>query len=298
MNNVNVQTITQVITSERNVTRMVLNPNTVNLRDNFRRELESRLNNNVNELPRLRQVESTDVIDRNSIINLDNETTSERRESLINEVLRLENAEGNLSEIVQHSSTVVLSYINSLLIRYHNNETIPEVDFYRVGNILLYYVSSIELNGVEINQLMGSFRNVMFEYNQQQMIPSFINGIINHSNETLSRFSLLTEEQLNANASRFFEGVDQREEELKELRLVQSRKRVMMVGGSILAAMAFNSLGGPSILSGMVGRGVISGVNTLMDSSSIIQPTPESIRLRDIFDKVLSITYKTLDKFK
>lgn len=282
------KTITQEIVSnirpyeDEERIRLTLNPSTLTLRESFRDELVRRINaGNINELPWIRRLENETTLDSSSIINLNNQTTLERREELLNQIISHENGEENLNLIVNSSSDIVRSYINSLLIRFHNHENLSEVDFYRIGNILLYYVSNIELNGIEISQLMGSFRNVMFEYNQQQMIPSFINEIINNSNETLDQLGLLTEQQLQERADEFHQQVE-------EHRLIAQRRRLMVFGIGVLGSMALTSMGLPPVGSLFI-RSI---TNTMPVSTNSVE---DIIRFRDVWDASLK---KMLDIIK
>lgn len=111
---------------------------------------------------------------------------------------------------------------------------------------------------------MESYKEVMFALNSEQIIPQIKEEIIIDYKIALENQGLLNEQQLTERVNKFYNGVDQREEEFRQERLMQSRKKILMVGGSIVAGMALTSLGIPSLISGMIGRSVLT---------SMVEPT-------------------------
>lgn len=86
------QTITEYTTVPTNVTRMVLRPQILNMRSEFRNVINNRVIENNSRLPSTPSVESISVIDRETIIELNNSTSSERRLSFMESVINHQNS--------------------------------------------------------------------------------------------------------------------------------------------------------------------------------------------------------------
>ena len=64
------------------------------------------------------------MIDRDTIIELNNTTTSERRVELMENIINHKNSDENRSLLIENSSSQVRTYIHDILIRSGNNSTI------------------------------------------------------------------------------------------------------------------------------------------------------------------------------
>lgn len=282
---------TGLIESNNNL-NMILTPETFNLSERFRIGVMNRIEEENNNLPSLNHIKTVETIDTETIVEFNNSTSSERREEFLLNLMNYKDSDVNLNQLIENSSSNVRSYINNLLLKFDNNdENLSDIDFYRIGNIFLYYMSNIELDGTEVTQLMNSFRNEMFEYQSQQEIPLIVNNMIINSNEILNDFELLTEDQLATRSNDFFKQLEEDEKIVKEKeqeRLIYNRKKLLIIGGGILTTVALSSVGVPPI-----GGVVIKGITTLMENTSEGVPTTtSSIRLRDILDQTLVNIYK------
>jgi len=91
-------TITQTIhnTASTNVTRLILINQTLSLREQFRNQLENQINNStINRLPYLNQIEMIQSMDSDTIIELNNTTTSERRINFMENIMNYRNSNEN-----------------------------------------------------------------------------------------------------------------------------------------------------------------------------------------------------------
>jgi hypothetical protein len=140
---------TLVETTTENTTTMLLRPQTLNIRDEFRNLLNMRFGDNNPRLPSTPGItvdsnQTIPVIDREGIIELNNSTSSERRLEFMENVISLENSDENRLFLIQNTSNQVRTYLHDLLIRSANNSNISEEDLYRIGNIFLYTISNLE----------------------------------------------------------------------------------------------------------------------------------------------------------
>ncbi|DAZ93509.1 TPA: hypothetical protein N0F65_000358 (mitochondrion) [Lagenidium giganteum] len=99
---------------------MVLRPSSLNMRESFRDILNRRSQNNVGELPYLNDLNSVSSIDSNTIIELNNSTTSERRVELMESIINHQNSSENRALLIENSSSQVRTYLHDLLIRLAN----------------------------------------------------------------------------------------------------------------------------------------------------------------------------------
>ena len=108
------QTITEYTTIPTNETRMVLRPSTLNMRSEFTDVINSRVIENNSRLPSTPSVGSISVIDRNTIIELNNSTTSERRVELMESIINHQNSNENRALLIENSSPQVRTYLHDL----------------------------------------------------------------------------------------------------------------------------------------------------------------------------------------
>lgn len=280
-------TITEFTNTEPNVTRMVLRPSTLDYRENLR-GLISR--STTYRLPWMQQLEGTEVLDSETFITLNNSTSSERREELMNTIINHENSSENRALLIENSSSQVRTYLHDLLIRSTNNSNISEEDLYRIGNIFLYTISNLDIDGLVLRDVIQNMRESMVIFNTNQVYSLLDNQVSNH-NQYLENIRLASDQHIDERVQEFHREVDQQ--------IFLNRKRVFMFGGGILATMALSSLGVPSLVGGLVGRNALSSV---LDSNFISDytnrtPSTDSVRLRDIYDEGLKFFYKTIKHF-
>lgn len=271
------ETITQFTNIETNVTRMVLRPSTLDYRENLR-ELISR--STTYRLPWMRQLENIEVLDSETFINLNNSTSSERREELMNTIINHENSGENRALLIEYSTPQVRTYLHDLLIRSANNSNISEEDLYRIGNIFLYTISNLDIDGLILRDIIQNMRESMVIYNTNQIF-SILDNQVSTYNNYLENTGLATENQLQERVDEFNQEVDQR--------IALNRKRLIYTGVGILGSMALTSLGIPP-LGGLLVRSITSTSNV---SSNSVE---EIIRFRDVWDAALKKMLNIIQK--
>lgn len=276
------ETITQFTNTETNVTRMVLRPSTLNMRSEFRNVINNRVIENNSRLPSTPSVESVSVIDRETIIELNNTTTLERRVEFMESIINYQNNSENRSLLIENSSPQVRTYLHDLLIRSANNSNISEEDLYRIGNIFLYTISNLDIDGLVLRDVIQNMRESMVVYNTNQIF-SILDTQVTSYNNYLDSVRLATETQLEERVQEFHQDVDQR--------IALNRRRVFYTGVGLLSSMALSSFGMPPI-GGLVVRALTSS-DTVVSSTESVR---EIIRLRDVWDaslkKMLDIIQK------
>jgi hypothetical protein len=116
------RTLIENQTNSNNVRTYVLRLTHMNdMREDFRTNVENRLSRNNNNLPILGSVESVPVIDHNDIIEINNQTSSEQRETFLRNFLLLENSDSNRLFLIENLSHEVREYLNHFLIRVSTN---------------------------------------------------------------------------------------------------------------------------------------------------------------------------------
>lgn len=283
MSNTITQTITQFTNTETNVSRMVLRPQTLFLREQFQNQLENQINNSItNRLPYLNRIETVQSIDSDTIIELNNSTTSERRVELMESIINHQNNSENSALLIENSSPEVRTYLHDLLIRSANNSNISEEDLYRIGNIFLYTISNLDIDGLILRDVVQNMRESMVVYNTNQVF-SILDTQVTSYNSYLDGVRLATETQLEERVQEFHQEVDQR--------IVLNRRRVLYAGVGLLGSMALSSFGMPPV-GGLLLRALTSSETVVSSTQSV----GEIIRLRDVWDaslkKMLDIIQK------
>lgn len=274
------ETITQFTNTETNVTRMVLRPSTLNMRSEFRNVINNRVVENNSRLPSTPSVESIVVIDRETIIELNNSTSSERRLVFMESIINHQNNSENRSLLIENSSPEVRTYLHDLLIRSANNSTISEEDLYRIGNIFLYTISNLDIDGLVLRDVIQNMRESMVVYNTNQVF-SILDTQVTTYNNYLDGVRLATEAQLEGRVQEFHQEVDQR--------ITLNHRRVLYAGVGLLGSMALSSFGMPPV------GGLLVRALTSSETITSTQSVGEIIRLRDVWDASLK---KMLDIIK
>lgn len=283
MSNSITQTITEYTTIPTNVTRMVLRPQTLILREQFQNQLNNQINNSTtNRLPYLNRIENTQSIDSETIIELNNTTTSERRVELMESILNYQNSSENRSLLIESSSPQVRTYLHDLLIRSASNANISEEDLYRIGNIFLYTISNLDIDGLVLRDVIQNMRESMVVYNTNQVFSILDTQVTSYTNY-LNNVRLATETQLEERVQEFHQEVDQR--------ITLNRRRILYAGIGLAGSFVLTSMGMPPI-GGLIVRSLTSETNTLSTVTSV----GEIVRFRDVLDaslkKMLDIIQK------
>ena len=261
--------VTDIITQQLNETnglRMVLRPSTLTVRRNFRNRLENQINNSeTNRLPYLNRIENDQLIDNETIMEINNSTTSERRIELMRSIIDNKNINNNTYYFLTNSTNQVRTYLHDLLIRSASNMNIGEEDLYRVGNIFLYTIANLNEEGLFIRDIVQHLRENMVIYNTNQIINILENHIPIYNNY-LESIRLATEEQLEGRTQEFLQQIEER--------INLNRQRILYAGMGLVGSMALTSIGLPPF-SGVIAR-TVANVSSNSSSSS------EIIRLRDV----------------
>ena len=177
---------------------MTLSPDTLNLRDQFRNRLTNSLNNTeTHNLPKIKKINGEEVIDKETIIEINNKTSSEEREEFIQQVLDHVNPEDTKACLLVNSTEPVIGYIHHLIVRNESNEVIMENSLYPIGNILVYTASSV--TGLEtVRELISSLNESMYIYNNNRMFSTLSNQIVEH-NQYIEGINSLTEQSIQQN---------------------------------------------------------------------------------------------------
>jgi hypothetical protein len=274
MSNTITQTITQFTNTETNVTRMVLRPQTLFLREQFQNQLENQINNSTtNRLPYLNRIETIQSMDSDTIIELNNTTSSERRVEFMESIINHQNSSENSALLIENSSPQVRTYLHDLLIRSANNSNITEEDLFRIGNIFLYSISNLDIDGLVLRDVIQNMRESMVVYNTNQVFSILDTQVISYNNY-LDNIRLATETQLEERVQEFHQEVDQR--------IALNRRRVLYAGVGLLGSMALSSIGMPPV-GGLLVRALTSSETVVSSTQSV----GEIIRLRDVWDASL-----------
>ena len=275
--------VTDIITQQLNETnglRMVLRPSTLTVRRNFRNRLENQINNSeTNRLPYLNRIENDQLIDNETIIEINNSTTSERRIELMRSIIDNKNINNNTYYFLTNSTNQVRTYLHDLLIRSASNMNIREEDLYRVGNIFLYTIANLNEEGLLIRDIIQHLRENLVIYNTDQIIRVLENYIPVY-NDYLESIRLSTEEQLEERTQEFHQQVEER--------IILNRQRILYAGMGLVGSMALTSMGFPPV-GGVIAR-TIANVSSNSSSSS------EIIRLRDVWDASLKKLLDIIEK--
>lgn len=274
------RTITEYTTT--NEARLVLRPQISNIRDDFRNVVNNRFVENNPRLPSTPMLESVPVIDRETIIELNNSTSSERRIEFMENIINHQNNYENRAFLIENSSPVVRTYLHQLLLRSASDSTISEEDLYRIGNIFLYIISNLEIDGLILRDIIQDLRESMVVYNTNRIF-SILDIQVNSYNHFLDSVRLASEEQLNERVHEFNQEIDQRIE--------LNRRRVLYTTIGVLGSMALSSMGMPPI-GGLLVRSLTS--SEMITSST--QSVEEVVRLRDVWDASLKRILNIIQK--
>jgi len=275
-----VNTITNIRTNTTGELRLVLRPEILNMRENFRDSLTRRVNYNISELPYVNDITVTQTIDFDGIIEINNSTSSERRIELMRSIINRENINDNSAFFIATSSNQVRTYLHDLLIRSASNFNINEIDLYRVGNLLLYTIANMHEEGLFIRDIVQHLREHMVMYNTNQILNILQNHIPIY-NDYLESLSLATNSQLDERCEEFYQQVDER--------IALNRRRVLYAGLGLVGSMALTSIGLPP-LGGIIARTVANvSSNSSMNSNEVI-------RLRDVWDASLKKLLDIIEK--
>jgi hypothetical protein len=174
--------------------------------------------------------------------------------------------------LIENSSPQVRTYLHDLLIRSANSSNISEEDLYRIGNIFLYTISNLDIDGLMLRDIIQNMRESMVIYNTNQVF-SILNSQVSSYNNYLENKGLATENQLQERVNEFNQEVDQR--------ITLNKRRILYTGIGLLGSIALTSLGMPP-LGGLLVRSITPPIINISSDS-----VEEVIRLRDVWDAAL-----------
>ena len=100
-----ITTTTQFTTS--NEIRMVLRPATINIRNEFQNFINNRIRDNNPRLPSTFMLESVSVIDRETILEINNSTSSKRKIKLMRSIQNNKNINDNSYFLIANNSNQI-----------------------------------------------------------------------------------------------------------------------------------------------------------------------------------------------
>ena len=270
-----------IMENPMNETRIVLRPLSLNLRESFRNVIDRRSENNINELPFINSINRNELIDSETIIEINNSTTSERRLELMKNIINNQNNIETQALLIENSPIQVITYLNNLLISSASNLNISEEDLYRIGNIFLYTISNLDINGIFLNDIILSLRESMITYNTNRVF-SILSSQVPEYNQYLYDLRLATVDQLNERTQEFYNQLNER--------IIINRRRMIYTGLGFIGSLALSSFGFPPI-GGLLTRSLIGPFNSVTPNI-LLSENNNIVRLRDIWDLVLLKTLK------
>ena len=270
-----------IMENPMNETRIVLRPLSLNLRESFRNVIDRRSENNINELPFINSINRNELIDSETIIEINNSTTSERRLELMKNIINNQNNIETQALLIENSPIQVITYLNNLLISSASNLNISEEDLYRIGNIFLYTISNLDINGIFLNDIILSLRESMITYNTNRVF-SILSSQVPEYNQYLYDLRLATEDQLNERTQEFYNQLNER--------IIINRRRMIYTGLGCIGSLALSSFGFPPI-GGLLTRSLIGPFNSVTPNI-LLSENNNIVRLRDIWDLILLKTLK------
>lgn len=270
-----------IMENPMNETRIVLRPLSLNLRESFRNVIDRRSENNINELPFINSINRNELIDSETIIEINNSTISERRLELMKNIINNQNNIETQALLIENSPIQVITYLNNLLISSASNLNISEEDLYRIGNIFLYTISNLDINGIFLNDIILSLRESMITYNTNRVF-SILSSQVPEYNQYLYDLRLATEDQLNERTQEFYNQLNEK--------IIINRRRMIYTGLGFIGSLALSSFGLPPI-GGLLTRSLIGPFNSITPNI-LLSENNNIVRLRDIWDLVLLKTLK------
>jgi hypothetical protein len=269
-----------------------LQHSTVSDAEQFRNVINNRSSNNVFELPYITSYGDTSTTDSEMVINLNNTTTSERREVLMNNILKYQDSSETRLELLSNSSLAVRSYLNQLLVRASSNGLVTEDQLHQIGNLFLYTLATT--TGIDtVYDALVPLRESLFVHNMNGAHSLIIRERDLHQ-EAVTQFlqtHRINSEEILENCKKMFEEQQ-----------IQARNRNIMIG----LAGAVTSFGLASIGWGPIGSILVrrliptltsSAASQVFGGSSLVQSSSdfsESIRLRDVWDEGLKKIHEFL----
>lgn len=270
---------------------LTLQPQTIDLTTSIRDRFRDRIDNHPNHtLPFVKRIDDKECIDKDTIIQINNTTTSERRVEIMESLLEQNNNSEVQTLLISNSSLQVRTYLNDILIGASSHGNINEDHLLRVGNIFLYTLSN--LSGIEtVHDVLVPLRQDMFNYNTNSLFSLLTRESILHS-EVVDQLAVREEEALTAEA----------EEHKKVIKTQYSflNRRNMIIAGTTfgLTTIAAYTFGIPNIASAPVIRSLLN--RSIPTSSTAIIPSSnfggstDIIRFRDIFDDLIKKLHECL----
>ena len=173
-----------------------LSEDTLNLRDQLKNRLRKLLNNNTetHKLPYIKEINGEKIIDNETIIQINNKTTSEQKEEIIQDILDKKNLVDVRAYLLENSPEPVVGFTHDLILRNQSNEVLMENVLYPIGNILVYTVE--DATGLStVKAFIVSLKESMYIINSNKMVSALSNQIV-ESNQYIEGVKNLTDQSI------------------------------------------------------------------------------------------------------
>jgi hypothetical protein len=267
---------------------LTLQPQTIDLSTSIRDRFRNRIDNDPNHsLPFVKRIDETECIDKDTIIEINNTTSSERRMEIMESLLEQNNNSEVRTLLISNSSLSVRTYLNDILIGASSHGNITEDHLLRVGNLFLYTISN--LTGIEtVHDVLVPLRQDMFNYNMNTVFSILTRESELH-NQVVDQIALRDEEALTSQA-------EEHKKVIKEQYSFLNRRNIIIAGTTFgISTIAAYTFGIPNIASAPVIRSILN--RSIPTSSTALIPSSfggDSIRLRDVWDEALKKMHEFL----
>lgn len=288
--------ITSTIENRYDTYRMVLEPQTLHLRDQVRNHLHHQIDEGNNRLPSYPSTtfngETIECIDRETILEMNRVISPQERVSIMENIIDCNNAEEIRMLLLKHSPEEVIKYLKDIFIRSTDSETITNQQLLALGNIMLYSMANIPEVTI-LRDVLEPLRSTVMAYDRNETM-NFILSLTPEFNQHAHHLRLATEEQLQERTTEFYR-------ETNSYISSNYRRTLMMIGTTITGA-GLMYVGLPYLvpLVRPIGSILVSSTSTPSLSNTITPSTnnfgcsTDIIRLRDIFDDLLKKVHECL----
>lgn len=193
-NNTQLKPNIKMYEDEKQLEEMTLSQNTVNLSDQLKEYLKDKKKS---DLPFIEEINGEKVLDQETIIQINNKTTSEQKEEIIQDILDKKNLVDVRAYLLENSPEPVVGFTHDLILRNQSNEVLMENVLYPIGNILVYTVE--DATGLStVKAFIVSLKESMYIINSNKMISALSNQIV-ESNQYIEGVKTLTDQSIQQN---------------------------------------------------------------------------------------------------
>lgn len=246
------------------------------------------------QLASLNFFRDVEAIDTETIININNLTTSERA-AFLNNVINDTGRVNNLTQMLSVSPNHVLTHINNLL-NIDMLAGIAEIEaLYPLSNFFLYLYTGMAPNDFTIYNIGNDLRQAWYEFRSFQ-IYNTINFENNNFTTLIHSITNNNDQQLNSLRNQFFEQIDQRNEQMSLDRTNMVRRNILIGAAGVLGINLFLRYG----LNNLIFSDFLFSNNMLFTSEQletiVSENSSRNVQIRDIYDAILKQIYKLINK--